>query len=58
MMEHHLKMNLILLMLVMTVCCIQSISRVEEYPALEPGQNITGKVTEIYMTNPIDCIRR
>ena len=58
MMEYHLKLSLILLLLLEIVYWIQATSRIEEYTALEPGQNITGKVTEIYMTNPMVCIRR
>ena len=57
-MEGHLKFNLILLVLLMSVFWIQAASRREEYTALEPGQNITGKVAEISTINPMDCIRR
>ena len=56
-MEHHHKLNLILLVLLM-VYCTQATSRIDEYIALQPGQNITGKVTEIYIANLMDCIRR
>ena len=58
MMEHHPKLNLIVLVLLMTVCWVQGSSRIEEYIALQLGQNITGKVTDIYIDNPMSCIRR
>ena len=54
----HLKLNLILFLMLMAACWIQVTSRIDEYTVLETGQNITGKVTAIYMTNPMDCIRR
>ena len=57
-MEGHLKFSLIILLLLMTVCWIEATSRIQEYIALEPGQNINGKVTEVSTVNIMDCIRR
>ena len=58
MMEAHLKFNIILLLLLLTVCWIKATTRRQEYTALELGQNITGKVTEISTVNPMECIKR
>ena len=58
-MEAHGKFNIILLVQLMTVCWIKATLRTQKfYYALEPGQNVTGKVTEIYAVNAIDCILR
>ena len=45
-------------MLLMIVGVTLAGSKIQEYVALEPGESITGKITEIYSSNPIDCIRR
>ena len=45
-------------MLLMIVGASLAVSKIQEYIALEPGERITVIVTEIYMTNPMDCLRR
>ena len=57
-MEGHSKFNLTLLLLLMTVWWIQATFRRDEFTALEAGQNITEKVTEISTVNPMECIKR
>ena len=58
MMERNPQLYLTLPMLLIIVGVTLAGSGIQEYIALELGERITGKVTEIYMTNPVDCLRR
>ena len=58
MIEHKPQLYLTLNVLLMIVGVTLAASKIQEYIALEPGESITGKITEIYTSNPIDCISR
>ena len=56
--RNHLQLYQILDILLLTVSWIEATIRTEKYTALKPGENITGKITEIYTSTRMDCNRR